>query len=135
MNRALQLSLLVGVVTFLGATAAFAHHGTNASYDPTKELTIEGVVTKFVWSNPHSQLFVDVTGADGKVVSWGGEMHSIGLLRRAGWSRDTVKPGDKVSVRGYPSRAGTPFMVVQEVVVNGKSFFRDLPDQQSAGAR
>lgn len=134
MGRTVKLCLLVGILAFAGAAGAYAHHGTNASYDPTKETTIEGVVTKFIWSNPHSQLFVDVKGADGKVVSWGGEMHSIGLLRRAGWSRDTVKPGDKVSVRGYPSRAGTPFMVVQEVVVNGKSYFRDLPEQ-SAGVR
>jgi hypothetical protein len=134
MGRTLKLCLLVGVVAITTATAVFAHHGTNASYDPTKEVTLQGVVTKFVWSNPHSQLHFDVKGPDGKVVAWGGEMHSIGLLRRAGWSRDTVKPGDTVAVRGFPSRAGTPFMVVQEVVVNGKSYFRDLP-QQGEGVR
>ena len=134
MGRMVKLSLLVGFFAFTGAAGAYAHHGTFTSYDPEKEITIEGVVTKYVWANPHSQLFVDVKGADGKVVSWGGEMHSIALLRRAGWTRDTVKPGDKVSVRGYPSRAGTPFMVVLEVVINGKSYFRDLPEQ-SAGVR
>ena len=115
-------------LVFAGATV-LAHHGTNASYDPTKEVTLTGVVTKFMMVNPHGQLFWDVKGPDGKVVTWGGELHSVGLLRRSGWTRNTLKIGDTVTVRGYPSRAGTPFMVVQEVVLNGKSYFRDLPEQ------
>lgn len=119
--------LCVGLVMCLVSSAAWAHHGTNASYDPTKETSLTGVVTKFLMLNPHGQLFWDVKGSDGKVVSWGGELHSVALLRRSGWSRDTLKAGDTITVRGYPSRAGTPFMVVQEVVVNGKSYFRDLP--------
>lgn len=133
MNRTFLAFLAVGVGVFLGSGAALAHHGTNASYDPTKEVTLTGVVTKFVFANPHGQLHFDVKDPDGRVVAWGGEMHSIGLLRRAGWTRDTVKVGDTVTVRGYPSRAGTPFMVVQEVVVNGKSYFRDLPQQGAGG--
>ena len=92
-----------------------------------------GVVSRFVWANPHGQLHFDVKGPDGKVVTWGGELHSVALLRRSGWTRDTLKPGDTVTVRGNPSRAGTPFMVVQEVTVNGKSYFRDVPQQGAAG--
>jgi hypothetical protein len=126
------LAMVVAGVVLAGATAV-AHHGTNASYDPKKEVTLKGVVTKFVMVNPHGQLFFDVKGADGKVVNWGGELHSIGLLRRSGWTPTTLKAGDTVSVRGYPSRAGTPFMVVQEVVINGKSYFRDLPEQGAGG--
>lgn len=129
MSRKCVTSVGVCVAVFLASTVALAHHGTNASYDPRKEVTLTGVVTKFIMMNPHGQLFFDVKGPDGKVVMWGGELHSIGLLRRSGWTRDTLKPGDTVSVRGYPSRAGTPFMVVQEVVINGKSYFRDLPEQ------
>lgn len=124
----------VAVAVFLASPVARAHHGTNASYDPKKEVTLTGVVTKFIMVNPHGQLFWEVKGSDGTIVTWGGELHSIGLLRRSGWTRDTLKAGDAVSVRGYPSRAGTPFMVVQEVVINGKSYFRDLP-QQGAGVR
>jgi hypothetical protein len=123
------LVFVVAVAPLLASVAALAHHGTNASYDPKKEVTLSGVVTKFVMVNPHGQLFFDVKGADGKVVSWGGELHSIALLRRSGWTKETLKPGDTVAVRGYPSRAGTPFMVVQEVVINGKSYFRDVPQQ------
>jgi Family of unknown function (DUF6152) len=122
-------AVVVGLGVILASAVLLAHHGTNASYDPKKETTLTGVVTKFIMMNPHGQLFWDVKGPDGKVVSWGGELHSIGLLRRSGWTPETLKPGDTVSVRGYPSRAGTPFMVVQEVVINGKSYFRDLPEQ------
>lgn len=129
MNRRFLACCIVGVGLVLSWATLLAHHGTNVSYDSGKETTVTGLVTKFVWANPHGQLHFDVKGPDGRVVSWGGEMHSIALLRRAGWSRTTVKPGDTVTVRGYPSRAGTPFMVVQEVIVNGKSYFRDLPEQ------
>lgn len=127
-------TLLAALLVFMAGVITSAHHGTNASYDPTKQITLTGVVNKFVWSNPHGQLHFDVKGPDGKVVTWGGELHSIALLRRSGWTRDTLKPGDTVTVRGNPSRAGTPYMVVLEVTVNGKSYFRDLP-QQGAGVQ
>jgi len=124
-----RAALTIASALFLGAGVAFAHHGTNVSYDPTKELTNTGVVKEFVWTNPHSRLFWDVKNPDGTTTTWGGELHSIALLTRSGWSRKTLKVGDTITVRGYPSRAGTPFMVVQEVTLNGKSYFRDLPQQ------
>src|SRR5919198_5830372 len=129
MTRTFRAAIAIGLALFFSATAAFAHHGTNVSYDPSKEVTLTGTVTEFVWTNPHSRMFWDVKNADGSVTKWGGELHSIALLTRSGWTRNTLHVGDTVTVRGYPSRAGTPFMVVQEVTLNGKSFFRDLPQQ------
>ena len=79
--------LIAGLFIISTGTLPLAHHGTNASYDPTKEVTLTGTVSKFVWSNPHGQLHFDVKGPDGKVVTWGGELHSIALLRRSGWTR------------------------------------------------
>ena len=84
MSRRSVAILVLGVGVLLASGAALAHHGTNASYDPKKELTLTGVVTKYVMMNPHGQLFFDVKGTDGRVVTWGGELHSIGLLRRSG---------------------------------------------------
>ncbi len=124
----------IRIVCFLASAAlllggaAFAHHGTNVSYDRDNPVTVEGTVTKFVWANPHGQLFWDAT-EDGKTVPWGGELHSIGLMTRAGWTRDFVKPGDQVTITGNPSRAGTKYMVVLEIVLNGESYMRDLPVQ------
>jgi len=109
--------------------SAFAHHGTSLTYDPTKLVTNSGTVTRFAWANPHGRLNWDVKDPSGKVVTWGAELHSIGLMSRAGWNRNIVKVGDQVTVTGRPARAGTPYMIATEVVLNGKSYFRDLPEQ------
>ena len=95
---------------------AFAHHGTGSSYDASKTITLKGVVTKFVWANPHSQLFFDVSDSQGNVVHWGGEMSSPGVLARVGWTRMSLKAGDKVTLTIHPSLAGTPIGVVEKVV-------------------
>jgi hypothetical protein len=123
-----RIVLFLAGASLLLAGAAFAHHGTNISYDGDKLVTVSGKVTKFVWANPHGQLFWDAT-VDGKTVTWGGELHSIALMTRAGWTRNLIKVGDTVAVTGHPSRAGTPYMVVTTVNLNGKEYFRDLPDQ------
>jgi hypothetical protein len=123
-------SFLAGAA-LLVAGAAFAHHGTAISYDGDKSITVSGTVTKFVWANPHGQLFWDAT-EDGKTTSWGGELHSIGLMTRAGWTRNFIKPGDTVKVTGHPSRVGTPYMVVTQININGKDYFRDIPDNAQA---
>src|SRR5438093_10330288 len=122
------VSLLVGA-GLLAASAAFAHHGTAISYDGNKVITVSGSVTSFVWANPHGQLHWDVKDETGSVINWGGELHSIALMTRAGWNKNIIKPGDQVVVSGHPSRAGTPYMVVTMVKLNGKEYFRDLPDQ------
>ena len=114
---------------FLAGSTAYAHHGTAVAYDPNKEVTVAGTVTQFVWANPHGQLHWDAKGPDGKVVNWGGELHSIALMTRAGWNKNIIKAGDTVEVTGHPSRAGTPYMVVTTVKINGKEYFRDLPQQ------
>jgi len=82
---------------------AFAHHSPIV-FDRTKELRIEGVVTEFKWSSPHSWIHVDVADAGGKVASWGVEMNPASLLVRRGWRSTTIKPGDKVSILVHPLR-------------------------------
>jgi hypothetical protein len=121
---------LVFAALLLACVPILAHHGTQASYDPEKLVTLTGTVTEFLWTNPHSQIHWDVKGPDGKVVNWGGELHSIAQLLKSGWSKNLIKPGDEVTVTGHPSRAGTPYMVVTVVkLVNGKEYFRDAPEQ------
>jgi hypothetical protein len=121
------VSFLAGVTLLAASAAAFAHHGTAISYDDKKSITVSGKVTKFVWANPHGQLFWDAT-EEGKTTAWGGELHSIGLMTRAGWNRNFIKVGDTVAVTGHPSRVGTPYMVVTSININGKDYFRDIPD-------
>lgn len=108
---------------FVICSVAFAHHGTNVSYDQTKTITLTGTVTEFVFRNPHAQLYFDVKDDKGNVVHWGGELNSPGNLRRDGWTKETFKPGDQVILNVHPSMAGTAIGVVDRtkpVTVNGK---------------
>jgi hypothetical protein len=99
--------LLAGLL--LAGVSAFAHHGTSASYDLSTPVTLTGTVTEFVWENPHARLFVDVADPQGKVVNWGVEMRPPPAgLSRAGWTRHTLQPGDKITITVFPSRFGTP---------------------------
>ncbi len=82
----------------LFCTPARAHHST-AGYDLIHGTIISGVVTRFDWENPHAQLFLDVAG-EGETEHWSIEMESPVILGRLGWTKDSLKPGDRVSVVG-----------------------------------
>jgi hypothetical protein len=100
----------------------FGHHGTG-TYDSTKSVTLSGTVTEFAFVNPHAALYFDVKDGNGKTVNWAIEMNSPGVLRRAGWTKTTFKPGDQITITVRPSRAGTPVGLInraQPVIVNGK---------------
>lgn len=81
-----------------GSAILLAHHST-AAYDLIHGTIISGVVTGFDWENPHTQLHLDVAGDD-KTEHWTIEMESPAHLRGLGWTRDTLKPGDRISVIG-----------------------------------
>ncbi len=105
------------------SSAVLAHHGTGASYDLTKSVTITGTMTKFSWTNPHSFVELDVKGPGGEIVHWVGEMNSPGILKTAGWTKNTLNPGDQVTLTLHPSKAGTPVGVVDRskpITINGK---------------
>jgi hypothetical protein len=109
-----------------------AHHGTAASYDSKKFVTITGTLTKFSWTNPHSYIELDVKGADGQVVHWAGEMNSPGILQTAGWTKNTLKAGDQVTLSLHPSKAGTPVGEVDRskpIIVNGKELLPATNEQ------
>jgi len=85
-----------------------AHHGTGASYESSKEVTLTGVVTQFTWRNPHAQIYFDVKDESGNVVSWGAELNSPGVLAKEGWTKNYFKPGDVITITLNPAKAGTP---------------------------
>jgi hypothetical protein len=105
--------LIAGV--FVAGVPAFAHHG-NAAYDETRPLTLKGTVTKFMWANPHTQIFFDAKDTKGEVVHWDVETLSPGKLARAGWTENAVKPGDQVTVIFSPAKDGTPKGFLQRIV-------------------
>jgi hypothetical protein len=114
-KRITLFTLMIGVLS--ACTPILAHHGTGTSYDLTKELTLTGSVTRFLWSNPHVLIYVDVKNDQGKVVNWGGELNNPRFIARQGYTRDTVKPGDKVTIIGNPSKAGTTHIVIDQILL------------------
>jgi hypothetical protein len=98
--------LLVAAFLSLGIPVN-AHHSFSAVFDVTSPVEVSGAVTKVEWMNPHAWFYVDVKGEDGNVVNWAFELGSPNGLRRRGWSRDTVKVDDVISVSGYRARDGS----------------------------
>jgi hypothetical protein len=111
-------------IAFLALSGSLlAHHGTAASYDSTKTVTITGTLTKFSWTNPHSYVELDVKAADGQTVHWAGELSSPLRLQTAGWTKNTIRAGDQITLTLHPSKAGTPVGEVDRskpIIVNGK---------------
>src|SRR5437764_2398692 len=93
-NKLLASVLLLSVLAV--AFPAFAHHG-NATYE-NKQVTVKGTVTKWLWTNPHSFLFLDVTDESGKVAHWICENQAPSTLVNFGYNAKTFKPGDEVTV-------------------------------------
>lgn len=110
------LSLLVSLcVGLMLAGGAFGHHGT-ANYDTGKNVSVKGTVTDFQYVNPHVLIFLDVKDDSGKVVKWQGELTSPNRLERSGWHKDTIKPGDVVTIGGYPAKSGSPEIWILKVI-------------------
>lgn len=118
------------------AGIAFAHHGTNASYDQSKTITLQGTVSQFLWSNPHAVLGVDIKNDKGDTEHWLGELHPPSILTRNGWNKDCLKPGDQVTVVAHPSKGGALVMEPLTVKLStGEMFYRDGPPRPQDSSR
>jgi len=101
------------VVSILAAAAtaavmpAMAHHSFAAEFDASKPLDVTGIVTKVDWANPHIYFYVDVEGDGGDVANWAIEMGSPNGLMRRGWTRNSLKVGDVISVSGSRAKDGS----------------------------
>src|SRR3984885_13048648 len=99
----------LSAVILIVSGPALAHHGSGVSYDLSKVMTMEGTVTEFQWRNPHVYILYDVKDAQGNVVTWGAETHSPVVCEdQDGWTKSTLKPGDKITITVYPSKISTP---------------------------
>lgn len=87
---------------------ALAHHST-AEFDYTKEVTIKGIVKEVQWTNPHSFIQLLVDGQPGEKIQWSVEIGSPTLNINLGWRKDSVKPGDGVTMNLAPARNGKPY--------------------------
>jgi hypothetical protein len=111
------LAVLVGLGVLVTTTPLSAHHSTTM-YNMGNPSTVTGTVKKFEWTNPHAYIYLEVKGADGKVVEWQIEMMSLNHLKSYGWTRDTVKEGDVISCTGGAAKSGAPGMLSSLVKLN-----------------
>jgi len=107
-NKLMQLvvrGLAIVSLIAAGTSLAVAHHSA-AAFDSTQRKDITGTVKKFDYSNPHTWVWLDVTNEQGAVETWGVEGMSPNFLNRRGWTRTTLKPGDKLTITIRPMKNG-----------------------------
>ena len=119
------------VSSFLAAIPASAHHSFGAEFDAAKQITVKGVITKVEWANPHIYFYVDVQNDKGEVVNWSFEGYPPGTLRREGWTRDSLKVGDAITVIGYAAKDGSNLAAARKITLpDGKVLYASAPPQQ-----
>ena len=103
-----RLSLIVAAVLIVAAAVpVFAHHSFAAEYDSSKPTTLTGSVTKLEWINPHARIYIDVKGSDGKVTNWEIELGAPAMLIRNGWTKNSLKAGETITVTGSLAKDGS----------------------------
>jgi hypothetical protein len=123
-----QLFALAALAMLAGAPAA-AHHSFAVHFVADKLITVRGTVDEFSFRNPHGVVLLTAKGADGVAQHWKIETNSPNILRRRGWTETSIKPGDVVSIEGYPARDGSNFMRVYRVTyADGRELIGQRPD-------
>ena len=102
--KKLPYLLILSCVFCIIAPLARAHHSFAADYDASKPISVFGKVTKFEWMNPHARLYLDVKDNSGGLTNWEFELGSPNTLMRSGWTRNSLKVGDEVIVKGCRSK-------------------------------
>jgi hypothetical protein len=125
-------STLLMFLAFLGGSLAvcvpsFAHHGS-ASYK-TDNLVVmkQATVTRFLWANPHAMLLFDVRDNNGSVSHWVGEADSPSAIRLLGWNKDSLHPGDVITIHLYPSKFESNVGRLETVVLADGTTLKDSP--------
>jgi hypothetical protein len=116
MKSKLLASTLLSAASLFVCLSALAHHGTPAYANTVTELK-GAVVTKFMWSNPHSLIYFDVKDAKGNVVHWVGETGAPTAIAPVGWTKTSLAPGDVITVYIFASKTGNPVGRLNHIIL------------------
>ena len=112
--------LALGIGVSILSLPLLAHHG-NAAYDTGKNITLKGTVTQWVWAFPHCMLQFEVTDDRGQVVQWIAETENPSSMIHFGWTRQSMKPGDQITVTVVPGKNGKPIgRIIELLLSNGQ---------------
>lgn len=109
--------LLFGFIAMLLISPlAIAHHSFAVHFVDDELVEVSGVVNSFSFGNPHGVLTFTVTDENGQAVEWRAETNSPNVLRRRGWSKEVLKPGDHITIQGFPGRKEANYMRISHVL-------------------
>jgi hypothetical protein len=112
----LRTSLSAILLGIIASTAAISHHAFSPVYDADRVITVTGVVTQFRFINPHAMMFMDVTDGSGKVTKWTVEFAGRLNLSNVGWTEESIKSGERVTVTGNPTHTGSERVFFRKLV-------------------
>jgi hypothetical protein len=124
MKRKALYVLALGLSLVFISAATFAHHGT-AAYDTSKTITVKGKVTKFNFINPHCQVYFEVTNEKGEAEQWQAELTSPNHLIRTGWTKESLKTGDDITITGYRTKDGTNSIWIAKILLKDEELKLD----------
>ena len=127
MTRQMTAALTAAAGLGLWGAPALAHHSF-AMFDRDHAVTLVGAIKEFQWTNPHSWIQIEAPDANGVVREWSIESNSTGTLSREGWRPGSFKPGDKVTIKIFPMKDGSPGgTFVGAILANGQTLGRMTP--------
>ena len=141
MKNKRMASFFLSLAALLLASPVLAHHGFAGRYDEERPITVTGTVVEIQFLNPHSFIYFDVTDKNGKTERWQAELGSANQLnQKEGWTRTTLKPGDRITILGPQNKNGSGDMNLSHeskitVTSTGEVIHNSIQAEQAPPAR